>query len=400
MNTIARMLIFLAPLAIAGACASGVVAQEDSGPRAILYDGQRYSGAPQPVTTDVERLGAMRFDDRASSINIREGVWEICEGPRFEGRCEVLSTSVDDLAEIGLNNAISSIRPYSDSAAFRQASAAAAPLTLYSKKRFGGTQLSVSGDLSDLRAERFNNKARSVEINEGVWALCTRRGFAARCDFLDRSMDDLDEIGLSGEISSIYRTPLESGPDGFSVALFDRRDFRGRFTGVESAAENLGAIGFANSVRSILVNRGQWLICAEAKYRGRCEVVSQSYADLRALKFNDAIVSIQPYDGERLDDGRRGGGRGPTYGGEKTLGQVSAFFPAPEADGLPIDSCLGDAAQCEGAAFAFCREAGYAEAVFSAIRENVRETADLDGELACSGFECRALTDVLCASPQ
>ena len=58
---------------------------------------------------DLERFG---FNDRASSVVIDRGRWEVCDEPRFEGHCVVLRRgSYDTLRGLGMQNAISSVRP-------------------------------------------------------------------------------------------------------------------------------------------------------------------------------------------------------------------------------------------------------------------------------------------------
>jgi hypothetical protein len=56
-----------------------------------------------------ERYG---FNDRANSVKVRGGRWEVCTAPRFEGRCVVLRRGdYPSLREAGLEERISSARP-------------------------------------------------------------------------------------------------------------------------------------------------------------------------------------------------------------------------------------------------------------------------------------------------
>ena len=61
------------------------------------------------AVTDLKRLG---FNDTASSIYVRFGSWLVCEDPHYRGRCVVVDRPVASLSEIGLNDRITSIRPY------------------------------------------------------------------------------------------------------------------------------------------------------------------------------------------------------------------------------------------------------------------------------------------------
>src|SRR5881392_1283058 len=77
-----------------------------------LYEGEGFRGRAVTVNDRVWNLDRAGFNDRASSIIVERGRWELCEYPRFEGRCVILRRgSYPSLREVGLNNEISSIRP-------------------------------------------------------------------------------------------------------------------------------------------------------------------------------------------------------------------------------------------------------------------------------------------------
>lgn len=79
-----------------------------------LYTDSRGRGASLGINRGVRDLSRFRFNDRASSIDIREGRWEVCEHANFRGRCEIVDASVDRLNGLRLNDNISSIRPVGD----------------------------------------------------------------------------------------------------------------------------------------------------------------------------------------------------------------------------------------------------------------------------------------------
>lgn len=61
------------------------------------------------ITPDLYRAG---FNNRASSVIVERGRWEVCEHPGFGGRCAVLRPGqYPSLAALGLDNEISSVRP-------------------------------------------------------------------------------------------------------------------------------------------------------------------------------------------------------------------------------------------------------------------------------------------------
>jgi uncharacterized protein YcfJ len=74
------------------------------------FQGQAFS-TDRPVR-DFTRRG---FNDRASSVVVDRGRWEVCEDANFQGRCMVLRRgSYDSLSRMGMNDRISSVRPVDD----------------------------------------------------------------------------------------------------------------------------------------------------------------------------------------------------------------------------------------------------------------------------------------------
>jgi hypothetical protein len=76
----------------------------------VLFGGYGYRGQAFPTSGDVSNLGGTNFNDRAQSVRINSGVWQLCENANFGGRCVTLSRSEPDLARLGLNGAVSSVR--------------------------------------------------------------------------------------------------------------------------------------------------------------------------------------------------------------------------------------------------------------------------------------------------
>jgi uncharacterized protein YcfJ len=92
-----------------GVAALLVAAQ--AGAQMTLYSGEDFRGPS--VTTDhaIGNFGRTDFNDRASSVVVNAGRWEVCEHAHFEGRCMVLRPgNYPSLASMGLNDRISSVR--------------------------------------------------------------------------------------------------------------------------------------------------------------------------------------------------------------------------------------------------------------------------------------------------
>ena len=77
-----------------------------------FYEGEGFRGRAFTTDKRVGDFGRFGFNDRAQSVVVDSGRWEVCEDNRFEGRCVVLRKgSYDSLQRMGLEDSISSVRP-------------------------------------------------------------------------------------------------------------------------------------------------------------------------------------------------------------------------------------------------------------------------------------------------
>jgi hypothetical protein len=79
------------------------------GPDVLMFAGPRFEGQPVELSQDMRSLSDVGFNDRATSIIIREGRWEFCEHADFRGECVVLGPGRYDMLD-RMNNRISSMR--------------------------------------------------------------------------------------------------------------------------------------------------------------------------------------------------------------------------------------------------------------------------------------------------
>ena len=79
------------------------------GPDVLMFAGPRFEGQQVELSQDVRALSDVGFNDRATSIIIREGRWEFCEHADFRGECIVLGPGRYEMLD-RMNNRISSMR--------------------------------------------------------------------------------------------------------------------------------------------------------------------------------------------------------------------------------------------------------------------------------------------------
>jgi uncharacterized protein YcfJ len=76
-----------------------------------FYQYENFRGQPFAANFDIVNLDHYAYNDRASSVIIERGQWQMCEDADFRGRCVVLRPGqYPSLASFGLNNSISSLR--------------------------------------------------------------------------------------------------------------------------------------------------------------------------------------------------------------------------------------------------------------------------------------------------
>ena len=117
-----------------------------------FYEGEGFRGRTFTTDREVWNFDRSGFNDRASSVIVDRGRWEVCEDARFQGRCVVLRRgSYDSLARLGMNNRISSVRPVGrESASYTEAPAPLAAPTYEYRRRPNERLFEVP--VSDVRA--------------------------------------------------------------------------------------------------------------------------------------------------------------------------------------------------------------------------------------------------------
>lgn len=81
-------------------------------PQVTFYESEDFRGRAFTTAEQVDNFGNSGFNDRASSVVVERGNWEVCEHARFAGRCMVLRPGqYASLNTMGMNNSLSSVRP-------------------------------------------------------------------------------------------------------------------------------------------------------------------------------------------------------------------------------------------------------------------------------------------------
>ncbi len=92
--------------------AAAVVFVAQASAQVTFYGREGFRGRAFGVDRQVNDFARSGFNDRASSIVVERGRWEVCEDSNFRGRCVLLRRgNYESLRSIGLEDRISSVRP-------------------------------------------------------------------------------------------------------------------------------------------------------------------------------------------------------------------------------------------------------------------------------------------------
>jgi len=76
--------------------------------RLVFYDRTNFRGDARDIVNGLNNLGSV--GDRARSVQVYGGTWELCDGTSRNARCVTVSQNVPDLRTLGLRNGVETAR--------------------------------------------------------------------------------------------------------------------------------------------------------------------------------------------------------------------------------------------------------------------------------------------------
>lgn len=190
----------------------------------VLYENDNFDGRSYRASYSVSNLNDSGFNDKASSITIRNGRWQLCADAYFRGGCVTLGPGeYSSLRAMGMNDKVSSVRElgwtpdggggWSGSHSYNSESGynnrytnhnhnyqganwgSGSRAVLFAGYNLSGEAFVVeSGGIGNLDRTGFNDRARSLRVESGYWLFCTDANFQGEC----RTYGPGDYPGLSG----------------------------------------------------------------------------------------------------------------------------------------------------------------------------------------------------------
>jgi Beta/Gamma crystallin len=234
-----------------------------------IYEQPDFQGMALGLDRPQADLGDYGFENKAQSVVVRRGRWELCSEPGFRGNCVVLDEGRHASLPRALQRRVSSARPQGDAMGTGPADAA---VVLYDEGDFRGRSLAVNGSVPSLGKLDMGDRVSSAEVRRGVWQLCEDSNYQGQCTTLEPGRHHIGGR-LHDEASSIRplfgpdRQPL---PASGGITLYQNADFSGRSLLITGPTEYLGRLGFGDMASSVDVHDGLWEVCTDSVYKGRC----------------------------------------------------------------------------------------------------------------------------------
>ncbi len=255
-----------------------------------LYENDEFAGRRFEADGPVADFARMGFADTASSLVINRGSWQICSEAQFRGRCVVLGPGrYGSLRQQDLNDRVASLRPAG------METAAAAGIVFYEHNDFGGRSVPANAAEPSLRRFDMNDMVSSIVVRKGNWQVCADDDYKGRCVVLAPGhYTALSEMNLNDAISSA-RPVFDQRPDyGADISFFEHDNFAGQRIDNADDVPDFGAAGMNDKISSIIIERGQWQVCVDAGYSGRCVALGPGrYPSMSKFQLNDAISSAR-----------------------------------------------------------------------------------------------------------
>ena len=171
---------------IAVAAAFGLAATATLAGEVTLFENPGFQGRRMTLRGTTPDLDRTDFNDRAQSIIVRDGVWEVCTDARFSGHCVRLRPGEYPNLDSSLNNRISSAREIAEAAPPPPTAGGpgggAARAVLYEGEGFHGRSFELQRDVvRNLDRTNFNDRAASLRVYSGYWIFCSDANFEGDC---------------------------------------------------------------------------------------------------------------------------------------------------------------------------------------------------------------------------
>jgi Beta/Gamma crystallin len=301
--------------------------------RVELYEEPFFRGVSVVLDRNVPTLRVANFANRARSMIVASGTWEVCNRDSFAGRCTVFTPGRYNELNPEMARNINSLRLVQPAQAqYQQPPAIPQPqqpppqqpqvinpvaaiagallggivqpnmtpppvvnqvqpiqngrIHFFTGPGFTGRSFSLVESMNDFGGTGFNDRVQSVRVESGSWELCQHANFAGECRVfgvgqfpilynLDNAISSARIVTppARGTVSASELDglyPANTRNSNHAVMIFDQEEFRGDSYRANNDVLTLGGTSMNDRSRSILVRYGKWQFCEDRDFRGRC----------------------------------------------------------------------------------------------------------------------------------
>lgn len=293
--------------AVAGVlCISTVGAAEIT-----LYEDPGFNGGQLTLRGYTPNIGSTGFNDRASSVVVNSGRWELCTDADFRGYCATFTQGQYPTIDQRLVDRISSAREIGSNTDNRGSynNFGRGSIELFGQPDFRGRTMRLDQDATTLKGTGFDDRASSVIVNAGTWQLCADDGYGGMCRTFTPGRYPNLGFGMAKEVSSarmvrsaqqapaVISGGLGAGvPTAGRAVLYGDEGLRGDSVAVSRALVDLSPTSLGDDgAYSVYVESGNWTLCTNPNFTGRCVNVGPGrYDTLSGAGLRRPIASIRP----------------------------------------------------------------------------------------------------------
>jgi hypothetical protein len=274
-----------------------------------LFAGPGFQGREVTLRAETRDFNDIGFNDRASSMIVRSGRWEVCIDSDFRKECRIFEPGEYRNLE-RFTNAISSAREVGggrgrdddrgEGRGRGRGGEQQAAVLLFDGSDLRGRSLALNGDAANLSDQGFNDRVQSMVIQSGNWEFCVHYNFGGECRVfgpgeyrtLDRTFNRaITSARLVGQ-EGRGRGRRDDNQRREGVELFAGQGFGGERMMVREEVRNLVPLNFNDRAGSLIVYSGEWEFCQHSDFRGQCMTYGPGRYD-RLGSLNNAISSIR-----------------------------------------------------------------------------------------------------------
>ncbi|HEV8553607.1 MAG TPA: beta/gamma crystallin-related protein [Casimicrobiaceae bacterium] len=249
-----------------------------------LYEHRDFRGDSLTLHRGAPNLERSGLSDSASSLVVRDGVWEVCTDAFFRGSCAQFQPGEYRRLDGPLSDRISSVREIVATTAVAPpiVIASAEPrIMLFETPGFGGSAIELTKTNGKLDRIPAYSGADAVIVYGGTWRLCSREYYRGECfDFVPGRYENLGALTgrvRSAELVAVTGTPLAVAPPPVGagrVVLYEYPNFRGQSFAINwSELPNLNRMGFSDRAASMRIEEGYWMFCTDTQFQGDCRTL-------------------------------------------------------------------------------------------------------------------------------